>query len=155
VAGQPPRPAKEECALDANLNNLVTRAQRRTALMDRARCLHNQKRARWFRLVQSDACLLCRQPDGCSHIASGCRHPVMERVDTIMGAQFSVRHLQMTLRDQSNDGRRDRNERSYKPDAFLVSRSGQDHPSSSTPNPMTSGHTMESPRAMRSAQEQA
>jgi hypothetical protein len=60
----------------------VTQAQRRTTLLYRTGCLHNQKRAKWFRLAQSDACPLCRQPDGCSHIASGCQHPVMERMYT-------------------------------------------------------------------------
>jgi ribonuclease HI len=60
----------------------VTQPQRRTTLLYRTGCLHNQKRAKWFRLAKSDACPLCRQPDGCSHIASGCQHPVMERMYT-------------------------------------------------------------------------
>jgi ribonuclease HI len=60
----------------------ATQAQRRTTLLYRTGCLHNQKRAKWFRLAQSDACPLCRQPDGCSHIASGCQHPAMERMYT-------------------------------------------------------------------------
>ena len=78
------KPKTDAAASNAFMSNpaCVTQAQRRTALLYRTGCLHNQKRAKRFGMVKSDACPLCRQPDGCSHIASGCRHAAMERMYT-------------------------------------------------------------------------
>ena len=63
-------------------NSSVTQGQRRTTLRYRMGVLWNQKRAKMIGRATSDKCPLCHQPDGCSHIASGCSHHTMEKMYT-------------------------------------------------------------------------
>ena len=65
--------------------NNITESQRTTALKLRTGTLHNQKRAKWFGMAETDLCPLCRQPDSGSHIAGGCQHSTMRKM-------YSERH---------------------------------------------------------------
>ena len=61
---------------------LCKHGQRRTVAACRCGVLHSAKRAKMYGLCATDACPLCGQPDGGSHIASGCQHNTMTRLYT-------------------------------------------------------------------------
>ena len=63
-------------------NALCKHGQRKTVVAYRCGVLHSAKRAKMYGLCATDACPLCGQGDGGSHIASGCQHNTMTRMYT-------------------------------------------------------------------------
>jgi hypothetical protein len=61
---------------------LCKHGQRITVVAYCCGVLHSAKRAKMYGFCDTDACPLCGQPDGGSHIASGCQHNTMTRLYT-------------------------------------------------------------------------
>ena len=58
----------------------IRHAAKRTSFLFKAGCIYNRKLAKRFGQSHSSACPLCGEEDGGMHIASGCKHPMMNKM---------------------------------------------------------------------------